>query len=616
MKKILTAMLFTAWCSAATFAQYNTQQNMAWVFGGHAGISFATGTPVPFTTNISTGEGSASVCDAMGNLLFYTDGQKVWNSANALMPSVPTPSGIVPPPIQTNSATQAAVIVPFPGVPGKYYIFSIGANYGSAWENNLYCTVVDMSLAGGMGDVVTSGMATMLASNISEKMIAVAGDSCNVWLITHKNDDPIFQIFKITPLGISAPVTYTCGTFSYSHQYFAGVMKASPNRRMLVTQCQYLGFYGGTQIYDFDPAIGVVSNCRAIDTFTSCFGAEFSPDNTKLYSCRSTTTAASEVCQYDVSLPSTAAIIASRTTVGTCPPGMRKDAKLAPDNKIYINNQLNVLSCITSPNVAGVGCGFVLTGLPLGINVQGEGLPNTVVMPKYSDTTIVKTVNGCTPEGEENFVLQAPTGSGMSYTWHNGSTASVFSAAASGTYWVVATNGCNREVDTFHVTMETLPLIHLGNDTTINTGGTIILTAPHPAGSSLAWSTGSSTDTIHVHSPGTYWATLHNESCSRSDTIIVHGATGIASAGQITGLSVSPNPAQDNISIAASSIAGGSASIQCYNAIGIRVASWEAPAHNGSIKINVPVRDLPPGLYTIRIEDMTGNYKVVPLLKQ
>ena len=117
--KLTCLTLFVLWNWVSAYAQYNTSENMSWVFGVHSGINFSSGTPVAFTTDISTGEGSASVSDAAGNLLFYTDGKKVWNSANVLMPSVPASTGIVPL-IATNSTTQAAVIVPFPADASKY----------------------------------------------------------------------------------------------------------------------------------------------------------------------------------------------------------------------------------------------------------------------------------------------------------------------------------------------------------------------------------------------------------------------------------------------------------------------------------------------------------------
>src|SRR6185436_15886836 len=54
------------------FAQVETNQ---WRFGYNASVDFNSGVPVSSSgCPISTSEGSASIADASGNLLFYTDG--------------------------------------------------------------------------------------------------------------------------------------------------------------------------------------------------------------------------------------------------------------------------------------------------------------------------------------------------------------------------------------------------------------------------------------------------------------------------------------------------------------------------------------------------------------
>src|ERR1700744_4068599 len=73
-------------------AQNKLKENNVWTFG-NAGLDFTTGSPVPITTmpyltNPITGdnlEGTASVCDTGGHLLFYTTGDTLWNRNNQLM---------------------------------------------------------------------------------------------------------------------------------------------------------------------------------------------------------------------------------------------------------------------------------------------------------------------------------------------------------------------------------------------------------------------------------------------------------------------------------------------------------------------------------------------------
>ncbi|MEX0361238.1 MAG: hypothetical protein AB3N10_09680, partial [Allomuricauda sp.] len=73
--------LFCAVIAFLYFAQTQAQLEAAiWYFGQNAGLDFRSGTPVPLTDGaLNTREGCATISDAAGNLIFYTDGSTVWN---------------------------------------------------------------------------------------------------------------------------------------------------------------------------------------------------------------------------------------------------------------------------------------------------------------------------------------------------------------------------------------------------------------------------------------------------------------------------------------------------------------------------------------------------------
>jgi hypothetical protein len=74
--------------------------------GEYIGLDFNSGTAVPLNNGIiSTDEGVATISDANGNLLFYTDGRTIRNKLHQLMPNGSGLFGNI-------SATQSAVIVP------------------------------------------------------------------------------------------------------------------------------------------------------------------------------------------------------------------------------------------------------------------------------------------------------------------------------------------------------------------------------------------------------------------------------------------------------------------------------------------------------------------------
>src|SRR4030095_6111364 len=55
------------------------KENAIWYFGDRAGLDFNTIPPTPITSNLTTLEGTSSICDPGGHLLFYTNGASVWD---------------------------------------------------------------------------------------------------------------------------------------------------------------------------------------------------------------------------------------------------------------------------------------------------------------------------------------------------------------------------------------------------------------------------------------------------------------------------------------------------------------------------------------------------------
>lgn len=60
--------------------------------------------------------------------------------------------------------------------------------------------VVDRSLDNGLGDIVAGNKNIILdgASLLSEAMLAVQGDNCDVWLMLHTWQTPTFKAYHIT----------------------------------------------------------------------------------------------------------------------------------------------------------------------------------------------------------------------------------------------------------------------------------------------------------------------------------------------------------------------------------------------------------------------------------
>src|SRR5438128_1719779 len=85
------------------------QQGNQWYFGRLAGLNFNTNPPTGSSDGqVNTLEGSSSVSDENGNILFYTDGTQVWDRNGDLMPNGSGLKGHV-------SSFQNSIILPQPG---------------------------------------------------------------------------------------------------------------------------------------------------------------------------------------------------------------------------------------------------------------------------------------------------------------------------------------------------------------------------------------------------------------------------------------------------------------------------------------------------------------------
>lgn len=109
---------------------------------------------------------------------------------------------------------------------------------------------------------------------------------------------------------------------------------------------------------------------------------------------------------------------------------------------------------------------------------------------------------------------------GAAYLWNNGATTQTVDVATSGSYSVIVTdaNQC-KAFDTVQITVNPLPVVSLGNDTTFCAGN--ILDAGN-AGAFFLWNTGATTQTIPVSVSGSYSVTVTDgNTCSKSDTVQV-----------------------------------------------------------------------------------------------
>lgn len=288
------------------YAQLETAN---WYFGQFLGLNFLDNQVTPLSDGqIYTGEGCATISDSEGNLLFYTDGSKVYNRRHQLMLNGVGLYG-------DSSSTQSAIIIPFPGDTTKYIIFTVSADdsasptYTTNRGFNYY--FVDMTLDNGYGGVIIPDQNKLLDIS-SEKVAAVKHiNRKDYWVVTHFGGK--FYAYLINETGVvNQPVVSEIGPYIDPRTYpvnSRGYLSLSPNgKKLAIAHLSHLnydlipfhnlpsidqliptnGLYsnsypGYLALYDFNKATGRVTNEVVLDTTGSPYGVQFSPNSKVLY---------------------------------------------------------------------------------------------------------------------------------------------------------------------------------------------------------------------------------------------------------------------------------------------------------------------------------------------
>ncbi|MFM6954064.1 MAG: gliding motility-associated C-terminal domain-containing protein [Sphingobacteriaceae bacterium] len=366
MKKFYLLVLFVLF----TLGLSAQNQGKIWYFGNYAGLDFNTEPPTALTNGaLTTTEGCASISDANGSLLFYTDGIKVWNKNHQSMPNASgtlASGGLGGNP----SSAQSAIIVPDPASNSRYYVFAVSA-YPSS---NINYSLVDMTLNGGLGDVVSTTKAIPLISATGEYIQATpSADRTFWWVATHKANTNQYYAYKVTAAGVdvSNPVVSSVGT-AIPVGGEIGYMKFNSKGTRSVRTAYTVAANGYAELCDFDNATGVFSNPLKLAA-ASAYGAEFSPNDRFLY----VGSFGVNLYQFDLNAGSTeSAISATRYTFG----GVASYGAFqsAPDGKIYISKGGSSLDVINAPNSLGAACNYAAAAQSLGGKTATYGLPNII----------------------------------------------------------------------------------------------------------------------------------------------------------------------------------------------------------------------------------------------
>ncbi len=419
--------------SCTFFYGHAQSQGDRWYFADGLGLDFSNGEPILLTDGSiyrqglpAHSEASAVICDSDGNLLFYTNSEKIWDRNHDLMPNGDSLLGHY-------SSTQGALIVPLPNSNRIFYVFTTDGFYESDLKNGFRYSVVNMCLNDSFGDVIQGQKNILLLDTVAEKLSAVRhANGTDYWVVTHKFYSDRFYAYHLTPEGIGDVIVSAEGSAHPHPMAFQGTgsaigqMKFSPDGTKLAI-VNANSFPAIAEVCDFNSATGAVTNCFSIQANTNFnhYGISFSPDNTKLYlSCMLNNNG---IYQYDLLAGSPDAIRASRLALSQI---TTYGLQLANNGKIYVAryNGYQYLDVINDPNNFGLNCNLEDSAIYLQGRAISFGLPNFIDSYAYTnglvscgeeeplpDTLNVPTV--FTPDGDginDSFNMEyLPAGSGL-----------------------------------------------------------------------------------------------------------------------------------------------------------------------------------------------------------
>ena len=377
-------------------------QGVKWYFGQNAGLDFSGGgTPKPITDgNLNTIEGSSSIANTKGILLFYTDGVTIFDKDGKPLKSLdPRDSAATATPISlggNSRSTQSALIVPKPTCRGCEYLYYVYTTSEIRGRKVLNYSVVDMRQNGGKGAIVEKNIP--VSSQGTEQSASVANErDSTYWVITRVFGTNKFEIRHLTRKETPDLTTFEGGQKIDSLAQAEGYIKIGPadttggnkgNRPMAVVVPGPPK--NSVDLYTFNDSTGKMTFNRTLQLGPAppkAYGVEFSPDGKSLYITMLADTNAdgslkgsSYIVKYDLNQTKDSLLANSRTVVDSSTTRQYGSIQIGPDGRLYVAIKgSSSLGTIENPN-GGLLDSLIFNpnGQTLGGKNSQLGLPNLV----------------------------------------------------------------------------------------------------------------------------------------------------------------------------------------------------------------------------------------------
>lgn len=376
MRTILAILLFPALLSAQVLP------DQVWVLGtqdpsglpgyGNAILRFQDGQVIAETAvlRMNFESTTAAMPDSLGQLLFYTNGCHI---ANRLGDTMLNGAGLNPGemadwtcPTSGYVAPLGAMALPMPGSNRFYYLFHMGVRYEPEKKlryGPFYYTVIDMSLEGGKGAVISKN--NVLADGRFEPFSAVRhGNGRDWWLVFPEYEKNRYHRILFSSAGIQQ-VDYQEIGDTLACRYI-GSSAFSPNGARYARQQ-----HCGVMVMDFDRCAGQFSNARAVKMPPRAIlggGIAFNKDGSRLL-------VATQVSIQEADLTKPIPVLDTIVPINNVAGSSLLLMQYAPDGKIYLNNlgRTKAYHVLNTPNEADLG--FIQRGLTLPVFCV-RSLPN------------------------------------------------------------------------------------------------------------------------------------------------------------------------------------------------------------------------------------------------
>lgn len=358
-------LVFICLCQLVIQSQ---NESANWLFGKYTGLSFLTPSPQVLSLgamNTSLNSiGPACISDATGNLLFYCRHDTIWNAQHQVMANGTGLTG-------NAAGSEGKLILKKPLSNNEYYFFYIS----NIPTTGLFYSVIDMSLAAGMGSVTIKNVPLFTGSILRSFSGAKHCNGQDYWLVMHELNNATFRSYHLSPVGANTLAVLSGVGPTFTN--LAASLKINPQNTKIGLANNIPPNGGSVNFFDFDRSTGQVSNHFQVGSNyddTGSRGCEFSADGSKFYF----TGPSNVIHQMNLCAGSPSAIAASDYTVSA--PLFTSAFRLASNGKIYALTlpPSMYMSVIHNPNNPGAAMGFTSQGVNMAPHPMGLVLPNFI----------------------------------------------------------------------------------------------------------------------------------------------------------------------------------------------------------------------------------------------